>query len=130
LEGNLRRGAPGKRPKVGAPAGRKEIEEGVLGKTHHLPPLDTNRTERSRSGCDSGSCSRRPSRARRLQGVGGTERGGRGQLVPVLTSRWDGLWREIDGGGRTAGRGGTDAAVGTRGEGGVAGRCASSWRVT
>jgi hypothetical protein len=33
LEGNLRRGAPGKRPKVGAPAGRKEIEEGVLGKT-------------------------------------------------------------------------------------------------
>jgi hypothetical protein len=44
---------------------------------------------------------RRSSRAWRRPGVGGTERGGRGRLVPVLTTGWGGLWREIDGGGRS-----------------------------
>jgi hypothetical protein len=41
-----------------------------------------------------------PSPARRWPGSRGTERGGRGRLVPVLTSGRGGLWREIDGSGR------------------------------
>jgi hypothetical protein len=53
---------------------------------------------------------RRPSRAWRRPGVGGTERGSRGRLVPVLTSGWGGLWREIDSGGRSV----TGAACGGR----------------
>jgi hypothetical protein len=53
---------------------------------------------------------RRPSRAWRRLGVGGMERGGRGRLVHVLTSGWGGLWREIDGGGRSV----TGAACGGR----------------
>jgi hypothetical protein len=40
----------------------------------------------------------------------GTQRGGRGRLVPVLTSGWGGLWREIDDGGRSV----TRAACGGR----------------
>jgi hypothetical protein len=44
---------------------------------------------------------RQPSPARWRPGSRGTERGGRGRLVPVLTSGRGGLWREIDGGGRS-----------------------------
>jgi hypothetical protein len=66
----------------------------------------------------------RPSRARRRPGVGGTETGGRGQLIPVLTSGWDGLWREIDDGGWTVGRGVTGGGGGSSGE-----RGGSGWEV-
>jgi hypothetical protein len=48
--------------------------------------------------------------------VGGTERGGRGRLVPVLTSGWGGLWREIDGGGRSVTGSTWDGGGGSSGE--------------
>jgi hypothetical protein len=55
---------------------------------------------------------------------GNGERGGRGQLVPVLTLGWDGLWKEINGGRRTVVQcsiGGSGGSSGGR-EGGD-GRC-------
>jgi hypothetical protein len=54
----------------------------------------------------------------------GVEIGGRGQLIPVLTSGWDGLWREINGGGRTVGRGIADGGGGSSGA-----RGGSDWEV-
>jgi hypothetical protein len=104
---------------------------GGFGQNHHLPPLDTTEQRRGgRSGGTSGSCGRQPSRARRRSGLGGTERGGRGQLVPVLTLGWDGLWKEIDGGGRTASRCGTGGGGGSWGrEREVCERCGVRRRV-
>jgi hypothetical protein len=49
-------------------------------------------------------------------GSGAKRRGGRGQLIPLLTLVGDGLWREIDGGGRSATRNGTGGAGGGNGE--------------
>jgi hypothetical protein len=49
-------------------------------------------------------------------GCGAKRRGGRGQLIPLLTLARDGLWREIDGGGRSATRNGTGGAGGGDGE--------------
>jgi hypothetical protein len=69
----------------------KKIEEGVMGK--NMGGGAQGRPDRG---------GRRTSRARRRPGGRGTERGGRGQLIPVLTSGWDGLWREIDGRRRSA----------------------------
>jgi hypothetical protein len=49
-------------------------------------------------------------------GCGAKQRGGRGQLIPLLTLVGDGLWREIDGGGRSATRNDTCGAGGGNGE--------------
>jgi hypothetical protein len=54
--------------------------------------------------------------ARRRPGSGAKLRGGRGQLIPLLTLVGDGLWREIDGGGRSATRNGTGGAGSGDGE--------------
>jgi hypothetical protein len=54
--------------------------------------------------------------ARRRPGSGAKRRGGRGQLIPLLTLVGDGLLREIDGGGRSATRNGTGGAGGGDGE--------------
>jgi hypothetical protein len=55
---------------------------------------------------------RRRPRPRGRPGSGEKRRGGRGQLIPLLTLVGDGLWREIDGGGRSATRNGTGGAGG------------------
>jgi hypothetical protein len=55
---------------------------------------------------------RRPSRERRRTGSGGTERGGRGRPIPILTSGGDGSGREIDGRRRWRAREG-DRGMGT-----------------
>jgi hypothetical protein len=89
----------------------------------------TEQGKRAQGGPDRGG--RRTSRARRWPGGRGTERGGRGQLILVLTSGWDGLWREIDGRRWSAVEVALVAAVGSSGEGGrrpvrcVAGRRAA-----
>jgi hypothetical protein len=49
-------------------------------------------------------------------GSGAKRRGGRGQLIPLLTLVGDGLWMEIDGGRRSATRNGTGGAGGGNGE--------------
>jgi hypothetical protein len=49
-------------------------------------------------------------------GSGAKRRGGREQLIPLLTLVGDRLWREIDGGGRSATRNGTGGAGGGDGE--------------
>jgi hypothetical protein len=49
-------------------------------------------------------------------GCGAKRRGGRGQLIPFLTLVGDVLWREIDGGRRSATRNGTGGAGGGDGE--------------
>jgi hypothetical protein len=49
-------------------------------------------------------------------GCGAKRRGGRGQLIPLLTLVGDGLWREIDGSVRSATRNGTGGAGGGDGE--------------
>jgi hypothetical protein len=54
--------------------------------------------------------------ARRQPGSGAKRRGGRGQLIPLLTLVGDGLWREIDGGGRSVTRNGTGGAGGGDGD--------------
>jgi hypothetical protein len=55
-------------------------------------------------------------------GGGAKQRGGRGQLIPLLTLVGDGLWREIDGGRRSATE--TARAVAFGGSGGrEEGRC-------
>jgi hypothetical protein len=104
----------------------KRKEGGGYGQNYHLPPLDTNRTEE-----------RGPVRGRlwlvrpaalpgtAVAGSGGNrEIGGRGQLVLVLTLGWDGLWKEIDDGGRTVGRCRTGGGGGSSGE-----REGSDWEV-
>jgi hypothetical protein len=53
------------------------------------------------------------------------ERGGQGQLIPVLTSGWDSFWREIDDGGWTAVQAALAAVVGSSGGRGI--RRGSSW---
>jgi hypothetical protein len=64
---------------------------------------------------------RRPG-ARRRPGSGAKRRGGRGQLIPLLTLVGDGVWKEINGGGRSATRnrmgdaGGGDGELGEEGE--------------
>jgi hypothetical protein len=57
-------------------------------------------------------------------GSGGTETGGRGRLVPVLTSGWGGLWREIDDDGRSVIGAAWDGGGGSSGE-----REGSAWEV-
>jgi hypothetical protein len=48
-------------------------------------------------------------------GGGAKRRGGRGQLIPLLTLVENGLWREIDGGGRPAIETARAVAVGVSG---------------
>jgi hypothetical protein len=55
---------------------------------------------------------------------GGIERGGRGRLVPILTSGWGGLLREIDGGRRSVTGAAWDGSGGSSGE-----RDGSAWEV-
>jgi hypothetical protein len=86
----------------GRALGRKENRGGGHGEDGLLPPL--NRIEK---GVDReadrwrGKGRRRP-RPWGRPGGGAKRRGGRGQLIPLLTLVADGLWREIDGGGRSA----------------------------
>jgi hypothetical protein len=86
----------------GRDLGRKENRGGGHGEDGLLPPL--NRIEK---GVDReadrwrGKGRRRP-RPWGRPGGGAKRRGGRGQLIPLLTLVADGLWREIDGGGRSA----------------------------
>jgi hypothetical protein len=87
----------------------KKIEEGLWAKCSSSSSRYRIETEGGAQGRPAGG-GRRPSRAWRRPGVGGTERGGQGRLVPVLTSGWGGLWREIDCGGRSV----TGAACGGR----------------
>jgi hypothetical protein len=49
-------------------------------------------------------------------GSGAKRRGGQGQLIPLLTMVGDGLWREIDGGGRSVTQNGTGGPGGGDGE--------------
>jgi hypothetical protein len=83
-------------------------EGGAQGKTAFLPPFDRNGGGGGQRQSAGGG--RQPSPARWRPGSRGTERGGRGRLVPVLTSGRGGLWREIDDGGRSV----TGAACGGR----------------
>jgi hypothetical protein len=106
-----------KREKVGGLWVEKKIEEGVMGKMAFF----FLSTQRNRGGGRTGRPDRggrRTSLARRRPGGRGTERGGRGQLIPVLTSGWDGLSREIDRRRRSAVEAELVAAVGSSGEGG------------
>jgi hypothetical protein len=98
------------REKVGGLWVEKKIEEGVLGQVPFFFPSIQDRIRGGGAQGRPADGGRRPSRAWRRPGVGGTERGGRGRLVLVLTSGWGGLWREIDGGGRSV----TAAACGGR----------------
>jgi hypothetical protein len=65
---------------------------------------------------------RRGPGARRRPGSGAKRRGGQGQLIPLLTLVGDGLWREIDGDGRSVTRNGTGGAGGGDGELGEEGK--------
>jgi hypothetical protein len=87
--------------KSGRAFGRKENRGGGYGEDGLLPPL--NRTEKGvdrEAGRWRGKGRRRP-RSWGRPGGGAKQRGGRGQLIPLITLVGDGLWREIDGGGRS-----------------------------
>jgi hypothetical protein len=83
---------------------------------HLLPPSLTiqNRGD-SMAGRWRGKGRRRP-RPWGQSRCGAKQRGGRGKLIPLLTLVGDGLWREIDGGGRSATRNDTGGAGGGDGE--------------
>jgi hypothetical protein len=83
--------------------------------TFFLPPSRYRGAEDSMAGRWRGEGRRRPGPWGR-SGSGAKRRGGRGQLIPLLTLVGDGLWREIDGGGRSATRNGTGGAGGGDGE--------------
>jgi hypothetical protein len=74
-----------------------------MGKTtiFFLPSLRIQNRGDREAGRWRGEGRRRPG-ARRRAGSGAKRRGGRGQLIPLLTLVEDGLWREIDGGGRSS----------------------------
>jgi hypothetical protein len=102
--------------------GRKENRGGGYGEDGILPPL--NRTEEGvdREAGRLRGKGRRRSRPWGQPRGGAKQRGGRGQLIPLLTLVGDGLWREIDGGGRSAIE--TARAVAVGGSGGrEEGRC-------
>jgi hypothetical protein len=80
-----------------------------------LPPSQYRGAEDREAGWWRGEGRKRP-RPRGQPGSGAKRRGGRGQLIPLLTLVGDGLWREIDGGGRSATRNGTGGTGGGDGE--------------
>jgi hypothetical protein len=88
-----------------------------MGKTtiFFLPPSRYRGAEDREADRGRGEGRRRPG-ARRRPGSGAKRRGGRGQLIPLLTLVGDGLLRDIDGGGRSATRNGTGGAGGGDGE--------------
>jgi hypothetical protein len=90
---------------------------GGMGKTtiFFLPSLTIQNREEQSGRPVEGEGRRRPG-ARRWPGSGAKRRGGRGQLIPLLTLVGDGLWREIDGGARSATRNSTGGAGGGDGE--------------
>jgi hypothetical protein len=108
--------------KSGRASDRKENRGGGYGEDGLLHPL--NRTEKGvdrEAGRWRGKGRRRP-RPWGRPGGGAKRRGGRGQLIPLLTLVGDRLWREIDGGGRSATK--TARAVVVGGLGGrEEGRC-------
>jgi hypothetical protein len=89
---------------------------------HLLPPSLTIQNARDRMAGRWRGFGRRRPRPWGRPGRGAKRRGGRGQLIPLLTLVGDGLWREIDGGGRSAtrndtgGTGGGDGELGEEGE--------------
>jgi hypothetical protein len=98
---------------------------GGMGKTtiYFLPSLTIQNRQDSMAGLWRGKGRRRP-RPWGRPGCGAKRRGGRGQLIPLLTLVGDGLWREIDGGGRSATQNGTGGAGGGDGELGEEGELA------
>jgi hypothetical protein len=87
------------------------------GKNHHLlPPSLTIQRRRRQGGRTWKGGGRRRPRPWGRPGSGAKRRGGRGHLIPLLTLVGDGLWREIDGGGRSATQNGTGGAGGGDGE--------------
>jgi hypothetical protein len=90
-----------------------------MGKTtiFYLPSLTIQNRGRFGQGDRSveGGGRRRP-RPWGRTGSGAKRRGARGQLIPLLTLVGGGLWREIDGGGRSATRNDTGGAGGGDGE--------------
>jgi hypothetical protein len=90
---------------------------GGYGRNNHLlPPSPTIKNAGDRmAGRWRGEGRRRPRPWGRPRS-GAKRRGGRGQLISLLTFVGDGLWREIDGGGRSATRNGTSGTGGGDGE--------------
>jgi hypothetical protein len=80
-----------------------------------LPPSRYRDAEDREAGRGRGEGRRRP-RPWGRSGSGAKRRGGRGHLIPLLTFVGDRLWREIDGGGRSATRNGTGDTGGGDGE--------------
>jgi hypothetical protein len=80
-----------------------------------LPPSRYRDAEDGEAGRGRGEGRRRP-RPWGWPGSGAKQRGGRGHLIPLLTLVGDGLWMEIDGGGRSATRNGTGDTGGGDGE--------------
>jgi hypothetical protein len=83
---------------------------------HLLPPSLTIQNARDRMAGRWRGFGRQRPRPWGRPGSGAKRRGGRGQLIPLLTLVGDGLWREIDGDGRSATQNGTGGAGGGDGE--------------
>jgi hypothetical protein len=99
-----------------------EKGRGVWAKQPSSSSLPHDTEQRDREADRGRGKGRRRPRPWERSGSGAKRRGGRGQLIPLLTLVGDGLWREIDGGGRSATWNGTGGAGGGDGELGEEGR--------